>query len=203
MRYPPKDKDDRANKDVGNAGVAEEASASVGPMMWISFQTPENEDEGSASTNEMSEALAMIAGVQSENASLRRSVVEATELAKGMGEKLADFVKVHEASVKDYEEKLVSLREGLHQEQEGLSAKLDAVREENKVLRAALIVGEEEFKEKERIYRKSMKKVNLERKDALQACRALQKRMSLLQQASNEPESLEAAIEEKKLVSST
>lgn len=189
LRHYSKDTDDHVDRATGRAEHEEEASysANEGPTMWVSFQTLEDvADDETASANELGEALAMIEDAQSENASLRRSVAEATELARATGEKLEDLARAHEASVRDYEGRLDGMNERSRRREEELLARLDAVREENESLRAVLVAGEGGRRRPVREGAnggESVGRVALEREDARRARRALRREARALQRA--------------------
>lgn len=180
------DTDDCIDKVLSAARKENEAPlADDGPIVWVSFQTLEDGDDESASTNEM--ALAMIEDVQSENASLHKSMLEATELAKDMSDKLADLVQVHEVSVRDYEKQIATLEERLGRKDDDASMRLNSMKEENEILRAALIIGEEEeegrsksIKKKEEAHKEDMERVALEREALQEEMRALRQALATL-----------------------
>lgn len=98
---------------------------------------------------EHTEALAMIEEMQAENDTLRQSMEEAVGLAGRMNDKMTNFVQSHEATVKNYEDTLNSLREELMQERISkeawdkerieLSKELTMLKDENDKLNASVL----------------------------------------------------------------
>jgi len=90
---------------------------------------------------EHEEALAMIQAMQLENDTLHASMEEAVELATGMNVKMSNFVKTHEASSKEYEEKIKTLKSELTEAQlskDELSTRLGILQKENTKLSSEL-----------------------------------------------------------------
>mmetsp|Transcript_16311 Transcript_16311/g.27844 ORF Transcript_16311/g.27844 Transcript_16311/m.27844 type:complete len:594 (-) Transcript_16311:38-1819(-) len=113
------------------------------------------------------EDLAVLEDLQEENDALHESMEEAMDLAEAMNQKMANFVQVHNYTVREYEEtlgKLANTNE-LNRERsndDGRSTAFRALEEENELLRA-------QFKEAESYFSQDnlkLKEVNAE-KEAL------------------------------------
>mmetsp|Transcript_38028 Transcript_38028/g.69809 ORF Transcript_38028/g.69809 Transcript_38028/m.69809 type:complete len:377 (-) Transcript_38028:385-1515(-) len=97
--------------------------------------------------------LAQMEGMQDDYDTMHQSMEEAMTLATGMSENMAIFVEDHKATVKGFKEKLASKNIELGQaalSKEVLSMTLNALKEENEVLRT-------QFKEAENYYEQNLK----------------------------------------------
>jgi len=125
-----------ANQGLDSSLKSEDSSVTAEAVK----QVLEDEEEGNVKKPtdiEHEEALAMIQAMQLENDTLHASMEEAVELATGMNVKMSNFVKTHEASSKEYEEKIKTLKSELSEAQlskDELSTKLESLQNENKKL---------------------------------------------------------------------
>merc|ERR1712060_146471 len=118
-----------------------------------------------------------------EDRALRSSMEEIAQLASSMNESMKSFARHHDASVKDYEERLETANGKLNQS----TATLHSLKEECKVLGEALRESNltEEYYEQvfvDTIQEKddAVKKAALERDEAYDACNILQAEIDLL-----------------------
>lgn len=128
-----------ANQGLDSSLKSEDSSVTAEAVK----QVLEDEEDNSKKPTEIEheEALAMIQTMQLENDTLHASMEEAVELATGMNVKMSNFVKTHEASSKEYEEKIKALKSELSESQvskDELSTKIETLQKEIEKLSSEL-----------------------------------------------------------------
>jgi len=129
-----------ANQGLDSSLKSEDSSVTAEAVKQV-LDDEEGGNSKKPTDIEHEEALAMIQAMQLENDTLHASMEEAVELATGMNVKMSNFVKTHEASSKEYEEKIKTLKSELTEAQlskDELSTRLGILQKENKKLSSEL-----------------------------------------------------------------